>query len=75
MGFMVLEDFVLLKKVILEQDNKCLNCGNDMWNGIEILLELHHKDGNPFNNKRENLEALCLNCHAQTSNYRNKSRK
>lgn len=27
-------------------------------------LHVHHKDHNPFNNTRENLQTLCVRCHA-----------
>lgn len=57
-------------KVIKEQNEKCLKCGNTLWLGKPIILEIHHIDGNTQNNKRENLEALCLNCHAQTETWR-----
>lgn len=39
-----------------------------------IPLELHHKDGNHYNNDLANLEILCPNCHAQTDNYSCKKR-
>lgn len=39
------------------------------WMGKPIPLELHHKDGNHYNNDLSNLEILCPNCHAQTDNY------
>ena len=26
-------------------------------------VERHHKDGNPFNNKRRNIQSLCRRCH------------
>lgn len=54
---------------------KCEQCLLNEWNGKEIPLELHHIDGNKINNKRENLQILCPNCHAQTSNYGIRNRK
>lgn len=51
------------------KEYKCECCGNIMWNDKPIPLELHHKDGNHFNNELSNLEILCPNCHAQTDNY------
>ena len=59
-----------LKKKICE---KC-NLG-DTWLGEPIMLELHHIDGNKFNNVIENLQILCPNCHSQTNNYRGKNIK
>ena len=51
---------------------KCEKCGLSEWKRKKIPLELHHKDGNVKNNELNNLEILCLNCHAQTKNYRSK---
>lgn len=41
----------------------CECCGISDWNGKPISLQLHHIDGNPKNNKLENLQILCPNCH------------
>lgn len=38
-------------------------------------MELHHIDGNTSNNKLENLQILCPNCHAQTDTFRAKNKK
>lgn len=51
------------------KEKKCEECGRIEWNGKDIPLELHHIDGNSFNNELTNLKLLCCNCHAQTSNY------
>lgn len=53
----------------------CENCLNTNWLKNKIPLELHHKDGNPRNNKIKNLQILCPNCHAFTCNYRGKNIK
>jgi len=37
----------------------CVDC----FNKIEYLLNIHHIDGNRKNNKKENLEVTCSNCH------------
>ena len=39
------------------------------WNNKPIPLQLHYIDGNHNNNKLDNLQLLCPNCHAQTDNY------
>jgi len=51
----------------------CSQCG---WNGINPVtgkspLELDHIDGDPENNKEENLRLLCPNCHSLTPTYKN----
>lgn len=58
------------RRIIEEQDSKCLRCGNSHWLGEEIKFELNHIDGNNQNNKRENLEILCPNCHSLTPTWR-----
>lgn len=67
----------LLYKLIKEglKEWQCECCKNTEWLGDKIPLELHHKDGNHFNNSLENLTLLCPNCHAKTDNYRGKKMK
>jgi hypothetical protein len=62
-------------RVLLEDGNRCNKCGLVDWLGKEISLQLEHKDGNRFNNKRENLEILCPNCHSQTETHGGKNNK
>jgi Zn finger protein HypA/HybF involved in hydrogenase expression len=62
------------KRVIIEQSGKCNHCGIDEWRGESISLELEHRDGNHHNNARENLEAICPNCHSQTSTWRGRNK-
>lgn len=53
---------------------KCEKCGNEgVWEGEELILELHHINGNHYDNRLENLQILCPNCHSQTDNFRNKN--
>lgn len=54
---------------------QCCSCGLSEWLNNPIPLELHHKDGNKYNNKIENLELRCPNCHYFTDNYKSKNRK
>lgn len=67
-----------LKNRLLDEgikEHRCELCGRITWNGKPISLELHHVDGNPYNNRLRNLKILCPNCHAQTDNYRSKNKK
>lgn len=61
----------LKEKLLFEhiKENRCECCGLIKWNGKPITLQLHHVDGNKNNNKLENLQLLCPNCHSQTDNY------
>lgn len=46
------------------KEAKCEICGISTWFDVNLPLELHHKDGNHFNNHLDNLQILCPNCHA-----------
>lgn len=62
---------ILKEKLIREgiKEARCENCGLSKWLNVNIPLELHHVDGNHYNNNFANLKILCPNCHAlQTSN-------
>jgi hypothetical protein len=65
----------LREVVIYEQNNKCMCCGIDSWQGEKIILELDHIDGVRDNNDRKNLRALCPNCHSQTPTWKGKHYK
>lgn len=49
---------------------KCEKCGITNWMGEDLTLELHHINGNHFDNRLENLQMLCPNCHALTETYK-----
>lgn len=57
---------VLKAKLIRDglREDKCEICGVSIWQGVKLPLELHHKDGNHFNNELSNLQILCPNCHS-----------
>jgi hypothetical protein len=61
-------------KVILDQKNKCGKCQNDVWFNVPLTLELDHISGNRQDNCRENLIALCPNCHSITPTWRGKNK-
>ena len=61
--------------LIALRGHKCECCGNSEWQGKPIPIEIHHLDGDNMNNTLENLQILCLNCHAQTDNFRSKNNK
>jgi hypothetical protein len=43
--------------------NWCCSCCGVQCDGHTDLLHVHHKDGNRPNNRRSNLEVVCLACH------------
>lgn len=52
------------------KQNICELCGQKPFhNGKELILQLHHINGNHQDNRLENLQILCPNCHSQTDNY------
>jgi len=57
--------------VFEKNDSKCQKCGWSETNKTtgKIPLQVNHIDGNYKNNRPENLELLCPNCHSLTSNY------
>lgn len=49
------------------KEPKCEVCG------YTDSVELHHINGNPLDNRIENLQILCPNCHSKTENFRIKN--
>lgn len=51
---------------------RCERCGNTTWLDEPIPIELHHINGDRFDNRIGNLQLLCPNCHALTDNHAGK---
>ncbi len=49
--------------------NRCERCGIDRWLGEPITMSLHHINGDRLDNRVENLQLLCANCHSQTDTF------
>lgn len=57
------------------KEHRCECCGLTEWLGQPIKLELHHINGDNTDNRLENLQILCPNCHSYTDNYGGKNQK
>ena len=53
--------------------HKCSVCEITDWQGMPVVFDIDHIDGDHTSNKPENLRLLCQNCHAQTSTYKNRN--
>jgi hypothetical protein len=51
------------------KDDRCEICGIADWRGAPLSLALHHVNGDGHDNRLENLQLLCPNCHSQTENF------
>lgn len=69
--------FRLKQKLLNEgkKQNICEKCGCTEWLGVPIKLELHHINGDNTDNRIENIQLLCPNCHSYTDNYGGKNQK
>ena len=57
-------DFNNIKESIRERDGyTCQICGATENGTNDYELDIHHKDGNRFNNSEDNLVTLCRSCH------------
>lgn len=51
------------------KENRCERCGLTEWRREPLNMQLHHVNGDGLDNRFENLELLCANCHSQTDTY------
>ena len=55
--------FYIANKVKAEAQWKCEECNSSRDLRKKIRITVHHRDGNPKNNTRSNLQCLCNKCH------------
>jgi predicted RNA-binding Zn-ribbon protein involved in translation (DUF1610 family) len=66
-----------VRRFVLERANyKCEKCGWDELHPItgKTPLQINHINGDPFDHRPENLEAICPNCHSLTDTFGNLNR-
>ncbi len=56
------------------KQNRCEQCGIEEWLGAPLSMALHHVNGDGSDNRLENLQMLCPNCHSQTENFAGRNR-
>ena len=52
-----------------ERSLRCEICGLTEWLGRPLSMALHHVNGDGRDNRLENLQFLCPDCHSQTDNF------
>lgn len=66
----------ILKRALLEigRPHECELCGlNPVWRDKPLQLQIDHKNGKRWDNRRGNVRILCPNCHSQTSTFGSKN--
>jgi DNA-binding CsgD family transcriptional regulator/5-methylcytosine-specific restriction endonuclease McrA len=67
-----------LKRRLLElglKEERCERCGIAEWHGARLVMALHHVNGDRHDNRLDNLQLLCPNCHSQTENFSGRNRR
>ena len=58
-----------LRRALLETGvpYECEKCKINKWLGVDLLLEVDHKNGDWSDCRKDNLRFMCPNCHSQAT--------
>ena len=65
----------VLKNILVEMyGHICMSCNLSVWKDCPIALELDHKNGDPSDDRPENVWVICPNCHATTKSWKGRNK-
>ncbi len=66
-----IKKYLIKNKFVKEECNICHL--PPVWNNKPLVLQLDHINGDHFDNRVENLQLICPNCHTQTDTFTGKN--
>ena len=70
------ENVPALRRAMIESgiEHVCSTCGlGSVWKDKRLVLQISHKNGDSYDNRKENVGFECPNCHSQTEDFGGRS--